>query len=71
MILAKLRRRREVIGDFAVNGVFSYQSIPYDQVEQNMRLFAKEVAPEVKSWQRQGRRQSVDVRLSAVPAAAK
>ena len=71
MISAKLRHRREVIGDFEVNGVFSYQSIPYDQVEQNMRLFAKEVAPEVKSWQRQGRRQAVDVRPSAATVAAK
>ncbi len=50
MILEKLRERREFIGDFEVNGVFSYMSLPYDKVESCMRLFAKEVGPELKSW---------------------
>ena len=71
MILATLRHRREVIGDFEVNGAFSYYSLPYDDVEQNMRLFAKEVGPEVKSWQPQARRQPVDVRPATVTVAAK
>jgi len=30
----------EVIGDFDVNGAFSYYSIPYDDVETSMGLFA-------------------------------
>jgi alkanesulfonate monooxygenase SsuD/methylene tetrahydromethanopterin reductase-like flavin-dependent oxidoreductase (luciferase family) len=71
MILAALRHRREVIGDFEVNGVFSYQSLPYADVEANMRLFAKEVGSEVKRWQPQGRRQPVDVQPAAAPVAAK
>ena len=71
MISATLRHRREVIGDFEVNGAFSYYSLPYDDVEQNMRLFAKEVAPEIKSWQPQGRRQPIDVRPAAAPTMAK
>ena len=71
MIMATLRHRREVIGDFEVNGVFSYQSLPYEDVEENMRLFAKEIAPEVKKWQPQARRQPVDVRPAAAPATAK
>jgi thioesterase domain-containing protein len=74
MIAATLRHRREVIGDFEVNGAFSYYSLPYDDVETSMRLFAKEVAPEVKSWQPQTRRQphqSIDVRPAAAPAVAK
>jgi alkanesulfonate monooxygenase SsuD/methylene tetrahydromethanopterin reductase-like flavin-dependent oxidoreductase (luciferase family) len=71
MIVATLRHRREVIGDFEVNGVFSYQSLPYEDVEENMRLFAKEIAPEVKKWQPQARRQPVDVRPAAAPATAK
>jgi alkanesulfonate monooxygenase SsuD/methylene tetrahydromethanopterin reductase-like flavin-dependent oxidoreductase (luciferase family) len=65
MIIQKLQKRREVIGDFEVNGVFSYQSLPFDQVERSMRLFAKEVAPEIKSWQRQAGRQPVDIAPSA------
>ena len=71
MILATLRHRREVIGDFDVNGAFSYYSIPYDDVEKCMRLFAKEVAPEIKNWQLQTRRQPIDVRPAAAPVAAK
>lgn len=71
MISATLRHRREVIGDFEVNGAFSYYSLPYADVEENMRLFAKEVAPEVKSWQPQARRQPVDVRPATAPVAAK
>lgn len=71
MILATLRHRREVIGDFEVNGAFSYYSLPYEDVEQNMRLFAKEVASEIKSWQPQVRRQPVDVRPAAASVTAK
>jgi hypothetical protein len=60
-LVQKLRERREVIGDFELNGVFSYQSVPYDQVERSMRLFAKEVGPEIKSWQPRDQRQPVGV----------
>ncbi|MGE0827491.1 MAG: LLM class flavin-dependent oxidoreductase [Candidatus Binatia bacterium] len=67
MLVAKLRERRELIGDFEVNGAFSYQSLPYDQVEACMRLFAKEVGPEIKSWQPQPqpRRTAVNVESSS------
>jgi alkanesulfonate monooxygenase SsuD/methylene tetrahydromethanopterin reductase-like flavin-dependent oxidoreductase (luciferase family) len=71
MLVAKLRKRRELIGDFEVNGCFSYQSQPFEQVESCMRLFAKEVAPEVKSWQRQDRRQPVDIAPAAAVRAGK
>jgi len=71
MILATLRHRREVIGDFEVNGVFSYQSISYDDVEKNMRLFAKEVGSEIKRWQPQTRSQPVNVAPSAATVSAK
>jgi hypothetical protein len=62
-IIAKLHKRRSVVGDFEVNGAFSFQSQPFDQVENCMRLFAKEVGPEIKSWkpQPQPRRTAVDV----------
>ncbi len=53
MIIKKLRERRALVGDFNANGVHSFQSIPFAEAEASMRLFAKEVAPEVKSWQRQ------------------
>src|SRR5262245_51124096 len=73
MILATLRRR-EAIDDFEVNGAFSYYSVPYADVEENMRLFAKEVGPEIKSWQPKARRQPqqpIDVRPATAPVVAK
>ncbi|MGH7960438.1 MAG: LLM class flavin-dependent oxidoreductase [Candidatus Binatia bacterium] len=71
MIMEKLHKRRQAVGDFDVNGAFSYQSIPYADVEECMRLFAKEIGPEVKRWQPQARRQPVDVTLSAATVTAK
>jgi alkanesulfonate monooxygenase SsuD/methylene tetrahydromethanopterin reductase-like flavin-dependent oxidoreductase (luciferase family) len=71
MIMEKLHQRRTVVGDFDVNGAFSYQSLPYADVEENMRLFAKEIAPEVKSWQPRTPRQPVGVRAAAEAVVAK
>ncbi|MGE0682674.1 MAG: LLM class flavin-dependent oxidoreductase [Candidatus Binatia bacterium] len=71
MILAKLQQRRNLIGDFNANGVHSFQSLPFDEAECSMRLFAKEVAPEVKSWQRQAGQQPVDVTAAAASRAGK
>lgn len=48
----RLEKRRELIGDFEVNGVFSYQSLPFDVVAQNMTLFVDEVGPTLKGWPR-------------------
>ncbi len=61
MLLKKLARRREIIGDFEVIGCFSYQSQPYQQVERCMQLFAREVGPELKSWTPQPRPAPVDI----------
>ena len=33
-------------------GVFSYGDMPFEYAEKNMRLFAKEVMPALKSYQR-------------------
>jgi alkanesulfonate monooxygenase SsuD/methylene tetrahydromethanopterin reductase-like flavin-dependent oxidoreductase (luciferase family) len=49
-ILDKLERRRRLIGDFELNVCASYAGLPYDAVEKSMRLFAREVLPEVRSW---------------------
>ena len=46
----KLQERRDLIGEFEVNGVFSFQSLPFDYVEKSMRMFAEEVGPMVKSF---------------------
>ena len=50
MIIKKLETRRGQIGDFEVNGCFSFQSQPFDRVEDCMKLFAKEVGPFMHEW---------------------
>ena len=61
MLVEKVRKRREIIGDFEVNGCFSYQSLPYDEVEQCMRLFARTVGQEIHSWTPKTGQAPVDV----------
>ncbi|MCZ6782912.1 MAG: LLM class flavin-dependent oxidoreductase [Proteobacteria bacterium] len=50
MILEKLRRRRELLGDFELNLVSSYGGMPSEDVEKSVRLFAREVLPELHRW---------------------
>jgi alkanesulfonate monooxygenase SsuD/methylene tetrahydromethanopterin reductase-like flavin-dependent oxidoreductase (luciferase family) len=49
-ILRKLAQRRELIGDFELNLIVRYGSLPVDSVESSLRLFATEVLPELKRW---------------------
>jgi alkanesulfonate monooxygenase SsuD/methylene tetrahydromethanopterin reductase-like flavin-dependent oxidoreductase (luciferase family) len=46
-IVEKIRARRELVGDYHLNVVFSYGGIPFDKAEASMRRFASEVIPEV------------------------
>ena len=36
------------IGSRWFNGVFSFAGMPYDEAERNLRLFAREVRPELE-----------------------
>ena len=49
-ILDKLASRRTVIGHYEWNSIMSYGGMPFDVVEKSMRLIAKEVLPELKTW---------------------
>jgi alkanesulfonate monooxygenase SsuD/methylene tetrahydromethanopterin reductase-like flavin-dependent oxidoreductase (luciferase family) len=49
-ILDKLEKRRRVIGDFESNICTSYGGLPFTDAEASLRLFAKEVLPEIRSW---------------------
>lgn len=49
-IVDKLRRRREVIGDFELSVIVRYGSIAADRAEASMRRFAAEVLPELHRW---------------------
>jgi len=45
---ARILDIRERVSNQAFVGVFSYAGMPYDEAERNMRLFAREVTPELR-----------------------
>lgn len=47
-IVAKVKARREVIGDYHLNCAFSFAGLPHEKAEASMRLFAEKVLPELK-----------------------
>jgi alkanesulfonate monooxygenase SsuD/methylene tetrahydromethanopterin reductase-like flavin-dependent oxidoreductase (luciferase family) len=49
-ILAKLRRRRELLGEFELNLIVHYGGMPLEEAERSLRLFAAEVLPELHRW---------------------
>ncbi len=49
-MIEKFRARYEVIGSFELATCFRFGGIPGDEAEASMRLFAKEVIPELKRW---------------------
>jgi alkanesulfonate monooxygenase SsuD/methylene tetrahydromethanopterin reductase-like flavin-dependent oxidoreductase (luciferase family) len=49
-ILESLRRRREICGDYEFTLIAHYGGMPLDVAEQSLRLFAREVLPELKRW---------------------
>jgi len=49
-IIARYRARRALLGDFEAAPAFRFGGIPYEEAEASMRLFAREVLPELKSW---------------------
>jgi alkanesulfonate monooxygenase SsuD/methylene tetrahydromethanopterin reductase-like flavin-dependent oxidoreductase (luciferase family) len=49
-ILEKLRRRRELVGDFELTMIVNYGGMPFEEAERSIRLFAKEVLPEIRRW---------------------
>lgn len=52
-ILEKLEKRRRTIGDFDLTVQVSYGGMSAKDAESSIRLFAKEVLPEVQSWKSQ------------------
>lgn len=49
-MIEKFRRRRDEIGPFELATCFRFGGIPIDDAEASMHLFAKEVLPELKTW---------------------
>jgi hypothetical protein len=49
-ILDRLEHRREILGDFEMNLCVSYAGMRYEDIEPSVRLFTKEVLPEIRTW---------------------
>ena len=49
-MIETFRTRHEVIGSFELATCFRFGGIPSNEAEASMRLFAKEVIPELKRW---------------------
>jgi hypothetical protein len=47
-MIEKVQARREVVGDYHLNAIFSYGGMPYDSCESSMRLFADKVIPALR-----------------------
>jgi len=49
-LVEKLRRRRELLGDFELCLIPHYGGMPVGFAEESLRLFAREVLPELHAW---------------------
>jgi len=49
-VIQKYRDRWELLGGFEAAPAFRFGGIPYDDAEASLRLFAREVLPEIRSW---------------------
>ena len=49
-LVEKLRRRRELLGDFELCLISHYGGMPVELAEESVRLFAREVLPELHAW---------------------
>jgi alkanesulfonate monooxygenase SsuD/methylene tetrahydromethanopterin reductase-like flavin-dependent oxidoreductase (luciferase family) len=47
-LLEKLRHRHELLGSFEFNMIANYGGMPFELVEESLRLFSREVLPELK-----------------------
>lgn len=59
-ILRDLEERRRVVGDFELNVAFRFGGTPFDVSERGLKLFAKEVLPELKKWTPQAGRAAAE-----------
>jgi alkanesulfonate monooxygenase SsuD/methylene tetrahydromethanopterin reductase-like flavin-dependent oxidoreductase (luciferase family) len=58
-VLKTLEARRKLLGTFELATSFRFGGIPYEKAEQSLRLFAREVLPVLKGWDKQaGRRRA-------------
>ena len=49
-VIEKYRARWELLGPFEAAPAFRFGGIPFAEAEASMRLFAREVLPELQRW---------------------
>jgi alkanesulfonate monooxygenase SsuD/methylene tetrahydromethanopterin reductase-like flavin-dependent oxidoreductase (luciferase family) len=49
-VLAKLAKRRELLGDFELATTFRFGGMPFEKAKSSLLLFAAEVLPVLKTW---------------------
>jgi hypothetical protein len=49
-LIEKLRRRRDVVGEFELAVIGRYGSMPREKMRASMELFGREVLPELRRW---------------------
>ena len=49
-IVAKLGRRRELLGDFELSVIVGYGGLPFDEAERSLQLFGRDVLPVLHAW---------------------
>ena len=49
-LVEKLRRRREIVGEFELAVIARYGSLPQEKVRASMERFGREVVPELRRW---------------------
>lgn len=49
-IFEKLETRQKDLGDFQLNGCFSFAGMPYDYCERSMKLYGARCIPELHNW---------------------
>jgi alkanesulfonate monooxygenase SsuD/methylene tetrahydromethanopterin reductase-like flavin-dependent oxidoreductase (luciferase family) len=53
-ILDRLEKRRAILGDFEVNICPSFSALTFEEIERSLRLFTREVMPELRDWDATG-----------------
>ncbi|WP_420145541.1 LLM class flavin-dependent oxidoreductase [Sphingobium sp.] len=66
--IEKMHKIDEIIDVGALVCHFAFAGMPYDLAEENMRLFAREVLPELKAWDKGPFAEAAEFQMSAVAA---
>ena len=67
-ILDRLEKRRGILGDFEMNICPSFSDLTLSEIERSMRMFSKEVMPELRRWREESTTQRAESGHAAATA---